>query len=208
MIPLFIGMTGRKVIIFGGGEVAARKVEYFAGEADVWVFSRTYSRAIAQLPVTCTVLDLRDILDEALDDIIKHAFIVVAATSDRIQNNRIGTICRKRGILFNNADGEPGDLIIPSVSSGNYYTIAITTMGKSPAISRYIREHLDATFVHLDRMIELQETLRLELQNTVSSSPQRTAILRNIVRDPEIWSALSCSVQDAEDLARRRYFHG
>lgn len=208
MIPLFIGLTGRTVIIFGGGEVAVRKSEYFFGEAEVRVFSRSHSEAMLQLPVIRTVLNLQDITDEALEEIISEAFIVIAATSDRIQNNRIGEICGKRGILFNNADGEAGDLIIPSVSSGKRYTIAISTRGKSPATSRFIREFLDKTFIQLDEMIELQEMLRHELRKTEPSREKRSIILRDIVRDPEVWSALSRSPQEAEDLARRRYLHG
>jgi len=207
MVPLFVRLTGRKVIIFGGGEVAARKAQYFSGEADVRVFSRSHLEALRQLPVTCIVIDLKDTSDEVLDDIIHNAFIVIAATSDRIQNNRIGVICSNQGILFNNADGEPGDLIIPSVSSGKRHMMAFSTLGRSPAISRFIREYLDTTFVHLDSMIELQESLRQELLSTEPSRQKRSAILRNIARDPDVWGALSRSYRDAEDLARRKYIH-
>jgi len=208
MIPLFVGLAGRRVIIFGGGDVAARKAEYFMGEADVRAFSRSYSRAMARLPVSHTVFDLQNVTDETLDEIIRDAFIVIAATSDRAQNNRIGEICRRRGILFNNADGETGDLIIPSVSSGKRYVIAVSTLGKSPAVSRFIREHLDTAFVQLDTMIELQENLRRQLMRTEPSWQKRSAILRDILRDPDIWAALSRSSQDAEDLVHRRYLHG
>ena len=208
MIPLFVRLTGRRVIIFGGGEVAARKAQHFVGEADVTVYSRSHLGALKQLPVTCILLDLGDTPDEALDDIIRNAFIVVAATSDRFQNNRIGVICGRRGTLFNNADGEPGDLIIPSVSSGKRHVMAFSTLGRSPAISRFIREYLDTTFVHLDSMIELQESLRHELLSTEPSREKRSAILRNVVRDPEVWEAFSRSYEDAETFARRKYIHG
>jgi len=207
MIPLFVGLTGRRVIIFGGGEVAARKAAYFIREADVEVISRSHSGAVLQLPVPRRVLDVSKVSDEEIKKIVSGALIVVAALSDRNQNNRIGEICRRNGILFNNADGECGDLLIPSVSSGKQYMIAVSTSGKSPAISRFIREHLDRTFSGLDKMIELQEILRRELKKTESSQKLRRAILRDITLDPDVWDALTCSLQEAEQVARRKYFH-
>lgn len=44
MIPLFIDCTGRRIVIFGGGDVAARKAAYFSGNADVTVVSRSLVR--------------------------------------------------------------------------------------------------------------------------------------------------------------------
>ena len=43
MIPLFVECTGKQVVIFGGGEVAARKAGHFAQEAEVLMVSRTFS---------------------------------------------------------------------------------------------------------------------------------------------------------------------
>ena len=45
MIPLFVECTGKRVVVFGGGEVAARKAGYFAKEAEVLMVSRTFSPA-------------------------------------------------------------------------------------------------------------------------------------------------------------------
>ena len=38
--------------------------------------------------------------------LIGNAFLVIGALSDPVQNNRIGKLCKKNGILFNNADGD------------------------------------------------------------------------------------------------------
>jgi len=207
MIPLFVDLAERRVIIFGGGEVAARKARYFSGEADVTVISRSHSKAVSKLPITCTTLDLADVSDEHLADLVDDAFIVIAALSDKGQNNRIGRICRQKKVLFNNADGEAGDLIIPAVASGKRYKIAVSTSGKSPAVSRFIREHLESTFTRLDEMIDLQDMLRRELKRSQPSRERRTEVLRKVARDQDIWNALSTSPEEAEDLARRRYLH-
>ena len=113
-----------------------------------------------------------------------------ALSPDADQNNRIGGLCRAKKILFNNADGEPGDVIIPSVSRGANYTLAISTGGSSPAVSRFIREHFESEFPALDAMIALQSELREKLKKTEPSQPKRNAILHEVLHDDAVWLAL------------------
>jgi precorrin-2 dehydrogenase/sirohydrochlorin ferrochelatase len=207
MIPLFVDLSTKRIVIFGGGVVAARKAAYFARKAEVQVFSRSFSKKISTLPVKRTVMDVARASDMDLEDLLHKSFIGIAALSDREQNNRIGTICRRLGILFNNADGEKGDLIIPSVLCSKYYTIAVSTGGKSPAVSRFIREHLETRFSRIDRMIILQERLRQKLKSVEPSQKKRGEILREVLHDPAIWEALYRSRKEAEGIVNRRYLH-
>jgi len=208
MIPLVVDPAGKRVLVFGGGSVAARKAAYFAEEADVTVVSRSFAKPLLTLPVTRLTRDVTEATDADLGELMEGVFAVIAALPDKGQNDRIGAICRKKGILFNNANGTPGDLILPAVSSGSHYTIAITTHGRSPAVSRFIREHIDERFRMLDEMIALQQILRRDLKRTSVSQEQRSAILREVIRDAGIWDALARSVQEAEMMARRKYLHG
>jgi precorrin-2 dehydrogenase/sirohydrochlorin ferrochelatase len=109
--------------------------------------------------------------------------------------------------LFNNANGEPGDLIIPSVITGNHYQIAVSTGGKSPAVSRFIREHLETRFSAMDAMIALQEELRKRLKRTEPSQTKRSEILKEVLEDQDVWDALSRSRKEAEQVVSRRYLH-
>ena len=155
MIPLFVDLHGRHVVIFGGGKVASRKARYFSRESEVTVVSRSFAKDLFDLSVRRHGADTGLLSDDELTEIISPAFLVVAALSDPGQNNRIGRLCRAKGILFNNADGETGDVIIPSAISGKNYTVAISTLGDSPAVSRFIREHLESDFPGLEEMITL-----------------------------------------------------
>jgi hypothetical protein len=123
MIPLFVDCSGKRVVIFGGGEVASRKAAYFSGEADVLVVSRSFSHKMSLLPVKRQMLETDRASDDVLNGIIDGAFVVIGALSDSVQNNRIKNLCRAREILFNKADGEAGaragrTLDRPSAGSG------------------------------------------------------------------------------------------
>ncbi len=118
MIPLFVECTGKQVVVFGGGEVAARKAGYFAKEAEVLMVSRTFFAGQPGAPVQIQTLDNRAATDAELDLIIAPAFLVIGALSDRAENDRIGALSREHGVLFNSADGMPGDVVIPAMTMG------------------------------------------------------------------------------------------
>jgi precorrin-2 dehydrogenase/sirohydrochlorin ferrochelatase len=207
MIPLFVDCSGKRIVIFGGGAVASRKAMYFSGEADVLVVSRSFSQKITTFPVKRRVLDVSTVSDDLIDGIIDGAFLVIATFPDPSLNNRIGKICGARGILFNNADGEAGDVIIPSVTGGENYTLAISTKGSSPAVSRFIREHLEKRYPALDEMVALQHELREQLKHDVPSQSRRTAILWEVLSDRDLWETLKKDPALAREQVKKRYLH-
>lgn len=208
MIPLMIDLSGRHVVIFGGGAVGARKAAFFAREARVTVISRSFlpalhSPGIERVEAECAGMD-----EAGLRALIGDAFLVVAATSDPGLNGRIGRAARSAGALFNNADGEAGDVLVPSVVRGERYLLAISTGGASPAIPRFLREHLEAAFPHLDAMIGVQARLRDDLKEGVGSQEERQQILRAVLHDPEAWSCLTSGEDVAYQRIRERYISG
>ncbi|MDD3071165.1 MAG: bifunctional precorrin-2 dehydrogenase/sirohydrochlorin ferrochelatase [Methanoculleus horonobensis] len=207
MIPLMLDLTGRRVLIFGGGDVGARKAAFFEHEAVVTVISRSFSPDLDGLAVRRQKADLSALSDEALRGFLSGAFLAVAATPDSALNDRIGRFCAEAGILFNNAAGVPGNAIIPSVVRGSRFLVAISTRGKSPAVSRYLRTRLEADYADLDTMIELQEEIRSMLRETEPVQAERSRILWEILRDDEIRTALATDYGRARALAIERYLH-
>ncbi len=207
MIPLFVDCSGKRIVIFGGGEVASRKAAYFSREADVLVASRSFSPKISILPVKKSLIDVKKASDDEILKIITHAFLVIGALPDPALNNRIGEISKKQQILFNNAEGVPGDVIIPSVTGGNNFQLAISTKGSSPAVSRFIREQLEMHYPALDEMVVLQREMRMQLKQYVSSPAKRNAILREILHDPTVWEALQEHPEEVRQQLKGRYLH-
>jgi precorrin-2 dehydrogenase/sirohydrochlorin ferrochelatase len=208
MIPLFVDCSGRRIVIFGGGAVAARKAAYFAQEARVLVVSRSFVQKIETLPVQKKSMDIGDASDARIVTLIGNAFLVIGALSDPVQNNRIGRLCRKKHIPFNNADGKAGDVILPAISSGENFTLAISTGGSSPAVSRFIREHLEQELPELDAMIGLQRRLREELKHAVPDQMRRNVILRKVLDDKVVWKLLRKDPDKAWENVSARYLHG
>jgi len=205
MIPLFVDCAGRQVVIFGGGVVAARKAGHFANEAEVLMVSKSFSPEAKALPVQIQTLDTRKATDEELDRIIEHAFLVIGALSDKEENNRIGALCKGHGVLYNSAYGEAGDVIIPAITQGAHYEIAMSTLGESPAVSRFIREDIEKRYPALDAMISLQHRLRGELKKRDTTPAGRRRILWEVLHDKAVWSLLSKSPDRAWARVAERY---
>lgn len=205
MRPLMIDLTGKKVVIIGGGEVGARKARFFAPAAEVTVISRSFSPHLSGIDVKRIPCDIRDLPDGKIRALLDGAFAVVAATPDPSLNNRIGTLCREKGILFNNASGDTGDLLIPSVIAGDHFLLALSTEGESPAVSRFLREHLQSTLPELDRMVALQGRLRKYLLDIEPDSRKRKDIVKKVLHDPSVWVALAKSEEGAWQIIEEKY---
>jgi precorrin-2 dehydrogenase/sirohydrochlorin ferrochelatase len=206
MVPLIIDFTGKKVIIFGGGDVAARKAAYFKG-CTTTVISRSFSESLEHMDVERRMMDLEEVPDDEIRSLINGAFLVIAATSDRHINNRIGYLCRDVQVLFNNADGIPGDATLPAILEGKNFLIAVATYGRSPAFSHYIRSQLESSKIVYERMIDLQEKLRTTLKSSLGSQEQRRTILGEVIADPLVWEALETDHSAAWALIERKYLH-
>jgi precorrin-2 dehydrogenase/sirohydrochlorin ferrochelatase len=205
MIPLMINLTGKRVVIFGGGEVGARKARFFSPEAEVTVISRSFSPLISGREIQRVTRDLSGLSEDEIATLLEGVFLAVAATSDQYLNNRIGRACGTRGVLFNNASGEPGDIQIPSVICGEHFLLAISTGGESPAVSRFLREYLQSTLPDLDRMVALQDRVRKSLSKIEPDSRKRKDLVIKVIRDPAIWTALAKGEEEAWHIVEEKY---
>jgi precorrin-2 dehydrogenase/sirohydrochlorin ferrochelatase len=205
MIPLLVDLSGKTVLIFGGGDVGARKAAFFSGETVVRVYSRSFSPLFSGIAAECVRMDLSGITEERISGLVKGSSVVVAATPDTGLNDRIGAVCRGMGILFNNAEGVSGDVIIPSVVRGRNYLLAISTRGAGPAVSRYVREFLESSLPGLDGMIGIQSRLRAYLKNHQPDQEKRRDTLWKVLHDREAWSLLEKGEDQTWEMIERRY---
>jgi precorrin-2 dehydrogenase/sirohydrochlorin ferrochelatase len=181
MLPLMIDCAQKKIVIIGGGNVAARKAAYFS-DADVFMYSATFHPDVPAYVtrVSCTIAPDRD----AIRRIIEDAFLVIVATSDPGLNTFIVDVTRAEKILCNCADGEPGDVIIPAQIQRGEIVIAVSSGGTSPALSQFLRIHLEEMFPELEQIAVFLAVLKLELKQSIPEQKRRSIILHKALRDP------------------------
>jgi precorrin-2 dehydrogenase/sirohydrochlorin ferrochelatase len=202
-IPLMLDLKGRKVVIFGGGDVGERKAMLFAGHAEVVVVSREFTPELKHISsegkiklITVKEMDESDIATN-----IEDAFITIPATSDRLLNEKIGGMAQRRGILVNRVD-EVGEIIVPSVIRRGDIVIGISTLSSSPALSKYMRLKIEAVITpEFEKMSVLQDDIRGKLKSSIKEQRIRKEILWNILNDNDVWAALGESYDKAYNIA-------
>src|SRR5512138_2910760 len=100
MKPLLLDLRGKKVTIFGGGEVGLRKAKFFLPEAHVTVVSNAFVGGFNDLDVKKIQGDIREVMDH----LIESSDFVIAATDDSFLNDSISETCRRYHIYYNRAD--------------------------------------------------------------------------------------------------------
>jgi precorrin-2 dehydrogenase/sirohydrochlorin ferrochelatase len=204
-LPLMLDLSGRKIVIFGGGSVGERKAELFCGCADTVVVSLDFSQRLQELEASGQVrlskLDLMAATDPKLREIISGAFLVIPATSISELNRKITDIAGESDILINQVDAL-GSVVIPSVIKRGDLVIGISTLGHSPAVSKYTRKQIEnvITPAYSD-MIRLQDELRSYLKLHVKEQKKRKALLWEVLESEKVWNGFSESYEIAAEEA-------
>ncbi|AKB82573.1 Siroheme synthase [Methanosarcina barkeri 3] len=204
-LPLILDLSGRKIVIFGGGSVGERKAELFCGCADTIVVSLDFSERLKELEASGQIclsrLDLAAAEDSKLREIISGAFLVIPATSSSELNRKIADIAGESDILINQVD-TLGNVVIPSVIKRGDLVIGISTLGHSPAVSKYTRKQIESVITPAySDMIRLQDELRSYLKQHVTEQKQRKTILWKILESEAVWNGFSESYEKAAERA-------
>ncbi len=144
--PVVLELADRPVLVIGGGAVAERKAEgLLAAGARVTVVSPTLTGRLAAWAHGGQVRWMK--ASYRRGDLAGYALVFVA-TDDGEVNAEVAGEARARGIWVNAAD-DPGrsDFILPAVLRRGPLTVAVSTSGRCPALSRMIREQLEEYFV-------------------------------------------------------------
>lgn len=204
-LPLMLDLSEKEVIIFGGGQVGERKASLFCDYAGVTVVSREFTPLLDQLSEKGKIrlIKVKDLTEKEIYNYLKNAFITIPATNDDMLNETITRIAGQSGKLVNRVD-EPGDIIVPSVIRRGDIVIGISTLGQSPALSKYIRKKIEGVVTPgYAQMSKLQKEFREILKSQVQDQEKRKEILWNILNDNDVWANIDESYEKAYKIAFR-----
>ena len=176
--PLNLELSGRRIVVIGGGHVAARKVRVLAFyEAEVTLVAPKVASEIAQMATAGKIIWLQErYRPEQLDG----AFIVICATNDATLNRQVASDARKIGALVG-APGEPelADFFVPASFRCGRLCVAVSTDGLSPALARVIKDGLQAKLPPtFGDWLERLALLRGEVKDRISDSKSREKFWR------------------------------
>jgi len=140
--PVILDLNGKPCLVVGGGKVANRKVDgLLQAGARVTVVAPKVTPSLAELASDSTItLHQREFHPGDLDG----QTLVFGALDDPIARRTLAEEARQRGIPANLADDPKNcDFTIPSSFRRGDLLITVSTGGKSPALSRKLRQVLE-----------------------------------------------------------------
>ncbi|HEY6464744.1 MAG TPA: bifunctional precorrin-2 dehydrogenase/sirohydrochlorin ferrochelatase [Candidatus Acidoferrales bacterium] len=145
LFPIFLKLSHRRCIVVGAGKIAEEKIKgLLQTDASIRVI------APEATPHICHLAHQKKIRWESRafrSSDLKGAFLVVAATSSPALHEKIYLEARRQRVLCNVVDDPPHcDFYYGSVARRGALQIAISTAGKSPALSQRIRKILEDQF--------------------------------------------------------------
>ncbi len=143
--PIMLDIRSRPALVIGGNRIAAEKAAALvASGANVTVMNPEFCDELLSLTRQHQVT-LRYKTYEPGD--LAGAFVVVAAAENPQQIEAIWTETQERGQLVNIVDVPSRcSFIVPSILRRGQLTIAVSTEGASPGLTKRIRHYLETLF--------------------------------------------------------------
>jgi len=145
LFPIFLKLTGRDVVVVGGGAIAESKLQgLLQAGAHLRLVAPKVLPGIAQI-IAERRISWREGTFAPAD--LDGAFLVVAATDSQEVNASVFRAAEERGVLCNAVDDpQHCHFYYPAVVRRGKLQIAISTAGLSPALAQRLRKQLEGEF--------------------------------------------------------------
>ena len=204
LYPLNVDLSGRSLILVGGGKVAERKVR--------GILSAGTETSICVIAPKITMVLQEHVAAGRLcwkqacyaDGMLEGAFLVYAATDLREVNAAVAAEAKRRGIPVNVIDDPAASTFqVPASIRRGELILSVSTAGGSPALSRAIRMELEEMYPSAFGMwLERVSCLRVELQECISSSSARTRFWHTALR-PDILTMVRHGAMEKAEVELR-----
>lgn len=184
LFPLFLDLRGRRVLVVGGGEVAARKVAALLDSgAAVAVVAPALAPALAAL---AKANRLAHIAAAFAPEQLDGSWLAIAATDDDAVNRAVAAAAHARRMFINVVDdAELASAQLPARVQRGPLQVAISSGGASPMLARHLREQLE---IRLDgalgQLAGLLGELRGRIRMQLADLGQRRAFFDRVLAGP------------------------
>ncbi len=184
LYPIFLKLEDLRLLIIGGGNVALEKLQSVltnSPDTQITLVAPTILPEIIDISKEFTNLILYEREFDPMD--CDEADLVFAAVNDIGLAEEIAEVAHGKNLLVNVAD-TPGlcDFYLSSIVKKGDLKIAISTNGKSPTLSKRLREVLteaipDETQISIEKLNELRSHLKGNFREKVKTLNAATQIL-------------------------------
>ena len=165
--PVNLDLRGRRALVVGAGPVAARKIDgLLRAGAEVTVVAPDAVEQIAGNP------SVRWHRRPYRRGEVASYRLAITATNDPSVNAQVARDADAANVFVNSADDPPNcTFVLPAVVNRGDLQIAVSTNGRSPAFSSWIRRQLEAQFTDVHaRVLDVVSVVRAEARSHFGTS--------------------------------------
>lgn len=153
--PLFINLENKKILVIGGGKVAAKKIEKILEYgADITVVTENVvEEKLLKLENVKIENNQKIENDKAkIEKLVKGYFLVIAATDNEELNENIANVCDSNGMLINNVSSKVNmNAMFGGIVKNSEFQIAISTSGKNCKRSRAMKSEIQKVLDKIEK---------------------------------------------------------
>jgi len=174
LFPIFLKLESLDTLIVGGGHVGLEKLNAIlknSPTAKITLVARTINEAIKRIAAEYDNVKLFERNFKLWD--LWNKDLLILATDNRNLHETIRKFARTRRLLINVADTpDLCDFYLGSVVTKGNLKIGVSTNGKSPTISKRIREYLEEALPEetnelLDNMSKIRDQIKGDFNHKV-----------------------------------------
>ena len=191
-----LNLKGRNILVIGAGMESAKRIKSLSNQyCKIIIVSETVNESLYEIEGKNTpiIIIRRKIEDPNIIDEFSDIFVVFASTNDPFLNKKIIARAKEKGILsYSIDDASSSDFFFTSIINiDETIQIAISTSGKSPLMSKIIRDRIENAIKNIigkkdTDNIKIQEFAREHVRNYIKNQQERRMFLYSLVDDQEI----------------------
>ncbi len=189
-----LNLQSKKIIIVGGGNEAKKRINsLLKQECTIIIIADSVNSQINKLAKTKKIKIIKQKIADTKFISKLNPNLIITTTNDRMLNQKIINAAKKKGIIVYSSDNpEDSDFSNPAIIDfENMIQIAIFTGGRSPVMSKKIKEKLEKVLKKIITkedisQIKIQKMARKLAKEVISTQEQRREFLHSIMRDNEI----------------------
>jgi precorrin-2 dehydrogenase / sirohydrochlorin ferrochelatase len=177
--PIMLNLTGKKVVVIGGGKVAERKVKGLReAKANIIVIAPEVTAFLKELTEKAEITWVKKRFSP---EDVKDAFLIIAATNTREINEAVARAAKSYQLLNVVDAPEQSTFHVPSVVRRGKLSIAVSTGGASPVLAKKIcREIAEMYDEDYEQYIDFLYECRQYILRNVSDLNQKRQLLEAI----------------------------
>lgn len=198
--PIFLDAKKLNVVVVGGGNVAARKIELLLKTpASITVVSPMLKEPVKQL---IAAHNLPWVTATYCEEYLSGMQLVIAATNIKSINQQIANDANAKGLLLNVVDDpQLCNYITPAIIDRSPMIVALSSSGSAPILLQLLKSKIDNLLpASYGKLAEFCSKYRKQIQHQISSFSERRIFWKKILEGDVARLILTNEMANAEEL--------